>query len=450
MRKFYEGKLVRKAIVLVLSLSFVGVLAVFYFYFVSLDSLAAENMRQRVMVALDVEAGIQQEILEEYTFWDEAYENCIVNVDKDWISRNIGGYLFDQHNIAFSLAVNSIGEISYVAAKNNISKYEQILGSQIDILLQKVSQSSLPTKVVSSFITIGNEFFLVSAGPFISKETELVRSPSCYLIFGTKLDDSYVKEIGKKFKLNSLEFSITHGDSNHSLGLFDQEGRLMGYMVWDQIYPSRGVLPFLAVIVCMFYLVTGGICIVVLKRESVNIKEQEEQLYFLATKDYLTGVSNRRHIMELGQQMLTAHQRNLRRLSVLVLDVDNFKTINDKFGHEVGDQALSSFSRICSNVLRSSDLFGRFGGEEFLAVLHDTGVENALEVAERMRRSVEGQTSKDINLPRFTVSIGVAGDIAGDDFEMIVRRADAALYNAKAKGRDRVEAYDANKDNHMS
>ncbi|WP_320008631.1 diguanylate cyclase [Maridesulfovibrio sp.] len=443
MRKFYEGKLVRKAIVLVFAVSFIGVIAVFYLYFVSLDSLAAENMKQRVMVALDVEAGIQQEILEEYTFWDEAYENCIVNVNKDWISVNTGEYMFSSHDVAFSLAVNSSGNFSYIDAvnKNDISKYERILRPKIAILLKKVSQSTLPAKLASGFISVDDEYFLVSAGLFMSRDTKDGRSPPSYLVFGKRFDDSYVKHIGLKYKLNTLAFSVDHGDSGHSFKLLDLEDRTIGYMVWNKIYPSRGILPFLAVVVCLFYIVTGGICVIVLKREAVNIKEQEEQLYFLATKDYLTGVSNRRHVMELGQQMLSAHQKKSYRLSVLVLDIDHFKSINDQFGHDIGDLALGAFSRICSNVLRSSDLFGRFGGEEFLAVLHDTEIENALEVAERMRRTVEAQTAKDLSIPLFTVSIGVSVDVPGDDFEMIVRRADEALYKAKAKGRNRVEVY---------
>ncbi|ACS79427.1 sensor domain-containing diguanylate cyclase [Maridesulfovibrio salexigens] len=444
MRKFYEGKLIRKAIVMILAFSFVGLLIVFYFYFKSLDDLAAENMRQRVMVALEVETSIQQEILEEYTFWDEAYDNCIENVNEKWISLNTGDYIFSQLGVAFSLAIDPSGSFTYVDAADDqkMSLYKQLLGPEIDSLLKKVPGSSLPTKVVSGYVTIGDDFYLVSVGPFISEKTKQIRFPASYLAFGKKIDSDYIKKIGEKYRLNNLDFRYRFEDCDHSLKIHDQANRLIGCVVWDKVYPSREILPFLTLVVCLFYLVASGICMVVLKREAGNIKEQEEHLYFMATKDYLTGVSNRRHVMELGQQMLAAHQRSACNLSVLVLDIDYFKTINDQFGHEVGDRALSSFSKLCSGVLRSSDVFGRFGGEEFLAVLHDTEIDEAVEVAERMRRTVEKGSVNSDGLPQLTVSIGVAVDFPGDDFEMIIRRADEALFKAKSKGRNLVEVYD--------
>ncbi|WP_320176109.1 diguanylate cyclase [Maridesulfovibrio sp.] len=444
MRKFYEGKLIRKAIVMVLAFSFVGLLLVFFFYFKSLDDLAAENMRQRVMVALDVEASIQQEILEEYTFWDEAYENCIEQVNSEWIYLNTGDYIFSQQDVAFSLAVDSTGAFTYVDAadKKDISKYAQLLVPEVNLLLKKVPQSSLPTKVVSGYIVIEDDFYLVSVGPFINEKTKQVRLPASYLVFGKRMDADYIKKIGEKYRLNRLDFSYEFKDCDHSLQIRDQENSLIGCVVWDKVYPSREILPFLTLVVCLFYLIASGICMVVLKREAGNIKEHEEQLYFMATKDYLTGVSNRRHVMELGQQMLAAHHRSSCNLSVLVLDIDHFKAINDKYGHEVGDRSLSSFSSLCSRVLRSSDVFGRFGGEEFLAVLHDTGLVEAIEVAERMRRTVEEGSLDSDGIPQLTVSIGVAVDFAGDNFEMVIRRADEALFKAKSKGRNRVEVYD--------
>lgn len=204
---------------MVLAFSFVGLLIVFYFYFKSLDDLAAENMRQRVMVALEVEASIQQEILEEYTFWDEAYENCIENVNEKWISLNTGDYIFSQLGVAFSLAIDPSGTFTYVDAadEQDVSMYKQLLGPEIDLLLKKVPESSLPTKVVSGYININDELYLVSVGPFISEKTKQVRSPASYLAFGKKMNADHIKKIGEKYRLNSLDFSLESEDCAHSL-----------------------------------------------------------------------------------------------------------------------------------------------------------------------------------------------------------------------------------------
>lgn len=170
-------------------------------------------------------------------------------------------------------------------------------------------------------------------------------------------------------------------------------------------------------------------------------KAAEERLRELATTDSLTGLSNRRSFMEEAEREFRRAQRYGIALSLLMLDVDHFKEVNDSFGHEVGDLALKSLAQIGRNVLRNVDIMGRMGGEEFAVLLPETGVEEALEAAERLRASVEQSPVmiRDSSEVRCTVSIGVALAHKDETLDDLLRRADAAMYAAKRKGRNRSE-----------
>jgi len=123
-------------------------------------------------------------------------------------------------------------------------------------------------------------------------------------------------------------------------------------------------------------------------------------------------------------------------VSLLMMDLDNFKPINDRFGHSAGDMALKAVANACARVLRETDTFGRWGGEEFVVILPDTGVEAAMEIAEQLRHAVS-RVGGDIHR-RLTISIGVSLCLSTDSWETWLERADAALYRAKAAGKNCV------------
>jgi len=168
-------------------------------------------------------------------------------------------------------------------------------------------------------------------------------------------------------------------------------------------------------------------------------KALEEQLLYLATTDSLTGVYSRRHFVELTERELKRARRYQQTVSLLLIDVDHFKQINDTYGHSRGDQVLRQIAAHCRGMLRAHDLLGRLGGEEFAITLPETGLVGAMELAERLRESVAGQELVDPRGRfRATLSIGVAECLPSDDVDSALQRADAALYQAKALGRNRV------------
>lgn len=174
----------------------------------------------------------------------------------------------------------------------------------------------------------------------------------------------------------------------------------------------------------------------------MTMERAERRSFELAMKDMLTGLSNRRAISEELQAAVARAQRSGQLLGVLMLDIDHFKKVNDDYGHQAGDVVLRSVALTLASRLRAQDQIGRFGGEEFLVVLPDTGVDGAATLAEALRAAVEA-TPAQWGAQRIgvTISIGVrAGMVTGGDTpDGLVAAADAALYRAKQGGRNRVE-----------
>lgn len=162
----------------------------------------------------------------------------------------------------------------------------------------------------------------------------------------------------------------------------------------------------------------------------------EADVRLQAMSDGLTGLANRRALDEAMGRALGAAERQDQAFALLVIDLDFFKSINDRFGHHAGDQVLAAFAQRLRSGLRTQDQAFRFGGEEFIVLLPDTPAEGAMALTERLRQLVAAPGNS--QLPAVSASFGVAIWRAGDNADSIVQRADRALYQAKALGRDRV------------
>jgi diguanylate cyclase (GGDEF)-like protein len=181
------------------------------------------------------------------------------------------------------------------------------------------------------------------------------------------------------------------------------------------------------------------------RREYLTILELEhirDSLQIMATVDSLTGVLNRRRLFEVASAAIEEARRIRRPLAIIAIDLDHFKQVNDRLGHAAGDDVLTAFSSVLRQHTRRHDIVGRIGGEEFVIVLPRTSLQEARDVAERIRSALhELQVPVEGGTVSITVSLGVAALRPGDASpEDVLKRADQALYAAKRRGRDRVEA----------
>ncbi len=196
-------------------------------------------------------------------------------------------------------------------------------------------------------------------------------------------------------------------------------------------------LTFLTSIVCLIILSLG---LVVMTKERAD-----ERNRVLAMQDELTGLTNRRSILGTLEQQLAMARRNGQPLSLLMLDLDHFKRVNDSFGHLAGDAVLRQVAAGIASRLRAQDVAGRYGGEEFLVILPGTTVDGAVQLAEKLRTSIAADRIEigEGRSVTITISVGVCGGVptVGERVEGLIDAADQALYQAKENGRDRVERW---------
>jgi len=165
-----------------------------------------------------------------------------------------------------------------------------------------------------------------------------------------------------------------------------------------------------------------------------------EEVKALSVKDELTGCFNRRHFFDCLEKESEMSKRYDSPLSCILFDVDDFKVVNDRFGHIEGDRILREIATITAEELRTVDVFSRYGGEEFVVLMPSTSIDEAFIVAERVRMSIEEQISLPGRGLSVTVSLGCSVFFAdeSDGFERLLSRADRAMYNSKAAGKNRT------------
>lgn len=177
-----------------------------------------------------------------------------------------------------------------------------------------------------------------------------------------------------------------------------------------------------------------------LQRSNDALAAANARLNSLASTDSLTGIANRRHFREIAQRELGRLAGAGNTAVLIMFDLDHFKLVNDRFGHEAGDKVLNRVVHAIQEAVRPLDFFGRFGGEEFLILLPETKRDTAQEIAERVRKKVEAtRIEHEGNTIAVTISLGVAEWDRKATLDGLIRRADAALYQAKTAGRNRVQ-----------
>lgn len=175
------------------------------------------------------------------------------------------------------------------------------------------------------------------------------------------------------------------------------------------------------------------------KRLQDELRQRNQELDLISRTDVLTGLRNRRHVEEYLARLVSLARRHAEPIAVLIVDIDHFKSVNDRHGHDAGDAVLREVAGRMLDSVRLEDMIGRWGGEEFLVVLPNTAAQGAAELAERLRQVVADEPCQvpDGGAVSVTISLGCAASVI-DDAATLVRSADAALYEAKESGRDRV------------
>ncbi len=411
------------------------------FLLTSLDRAARLERANRVDIALNLEARYLKAILIEYSDWDEAYENLIVDLDEAWIEGNSGQYLIDQHGFDFTLAIKANRQVANLSINDEVEEltFAKLMSGGLEDLIEKSLQDQEGNEgAVAGYVLAETDIYLVALSPFKDEKTSEIR-PESYLSLGRRLDAEYIEELESSYELPGLRLVDKTKSAMNSKVLLDASNQAIGRLTWFVEQPSLLIAPKVIGIVTPFFCLAIFLTRYFLKLDYADRIAFEERLYKEATCDPLTNISNRRQFMTLCQQEMAVHRRNGGMLAVALFDIDHFKAINDTYGHAVGDKALVHLVQVCSGELRESDIFGRIGGDEFAVILRETPIEEAVNVVNRVRAKIEACPIKaNHNIITITVSIGVAPMNDYITFDSILEMADVALYKAKKNGRNQV------------
>lgn len=251
--------------------------------------------------------------------------------------------------------------------------------------------------------------------------------------------------------LTLLDLQSSSDYSAYAVGLF-----MVAYLFridWKQyvIFSVSGLLLFISA--CVFFLdsmltpdrmlpiviftILSIYLVFVREKTRLQMLELKVKLEDSALKDPLTGLYNRRYLFDILPLRISLFGRYGDKTSILLIDIDHFKKVNDQLGHSVGDRVLKSFAMVIRDGIRETDTAYRYGGEEFLIVLNDTERDQAGLMAERMRKSIENYNFEEVPWT-VTISIGIAEVRLGDNDDHLIERADNNLYEAKKTGRNKV------------
>jgi diguanylate cyclase (GGDEF)-like protein len=232
-------------------------------------------------------------------------------------------------------------------------------------------------------------------------------------------------------KVEELRLSYESKQADLKSKLLEQEQSVQIIQLNDMTYHERN-LQLLIVFVALVMLALAWLLL--------KMVQGQKNLLRVSQIDDLTGVINRRRLVELGENIFSTSHKAEKDFSVLMIDVDNFKVINDNLGHKIGDKVLKQIAELANQIMRTNDRFGRFGGEEFICLLPETSIKDAYDVAERLRLTFQNQIKLNKVDEKVTVSIGISSHKNGnpESFTQLLKDADIKMYQAKSEGRNRV------------
>jgi diguanylate cyclase (GGDEF)-like protein/PAS domain S-box-containing protein len=321
-----------------------------------------------------------------------------------WISKSGEERVFEWSN---SIIVDENNDMEFILSVGIDVTLQKKLSKKMDDYLSLIDEYIITSSTdLNGIITFASNAFCQTSGyskeELVGKNFSILKHPD--------MDDSVYKELwqvitsGKKWEgeiKNRAKDGSTYWIHNIISPIFDKQNRITGYTSISQ---------------------------------NITDKKRVEEL---SVTDSLTGLYNRLKLDSVLSYEISMAFRYDTPLSIIMLDIDHFKRVNDQYGHQVGDIVLQEFSRIIEDNARKVDIVGRWGGEEFLIILPQTEIKDALHVAEKLRITIEEFSFSHVGTK--TCSFGVATYETGESDVQLVEKADTALYRAKKNGRNRVE-----------
>lgn len=423
-----------------------------------IDLISIERQKALATVVLHQSRGAIAHDQESSTVWDDAVNKVLGAPDADWFDGNLGSWMHTYFGHDSLFVIDPANKPIYAFANGSVqpaeyfNKLAPIAVPMAEQLRQKIRNGESKeldarhlSLGVADFAILDNRPAIISLKPIVSDSGEIEQPAGGEFIHLAVryLDGSFLAELSKQYQFEELSFSSGASPRSDltSLLLTSNGGLQLGYVVWKPVRPGSDFLqsmaPLLIGVVTMVILLVATIISVLYRRSVANALNQA-RIRFLAHHDTLTGLPNRHSFdCDLDRQLATSALAT-NHLAVLYLDLDRFKKVNDTLGHAAGDTVICEASSRVSALLENRAKLYRIGGDEFIVVVTDRSRDAVFTLCDAIVSAVNEPITIDINTIYIGVSIGVAfGPEHGEDRATLTRKADIALYHAKASGRSR-------------
>lgn len=430
----------------IIGLTLIGLIAVAVLLWLTLsaiDDISEREQQEWIRIALHAEKIQQQNALREYAHWNEAHQNLIQSLDKAWADANIGAYLTETYGIDLAVALSGDGRPTVAFINGELTRIpagSPLIQSLTGPIVHAVGHENA-AHIANIFLRLRNEVHLVSIAAFLDEKSKSRVGDGSVLVVAQKLDRPFFERLERTYRIAGLK-RARQATETCTEAILNPDGQVLGYLCWQRRMLGSDYRNRLMFAVALVFVLMGLITLHILRLDRQNLRRHADHLRELASKDFLTNISNRREFFHLAGRELSRARREAVPLSLLMLDIDHFKRINDTYGHSNGDIVLRDLAGLTREHLREFDIFARVGGEEFAILLPNSPAQQAIETAERLRKLI-GRTPFILGSGQrisFTVSIGHAQWDGSSDLDALIEKADSALYTAKRDGRNRCRS----------
>ena len=449
-----------------------------YYFFISnfelLEKKQNKNNIHNILFTINSKIDYMKNITYDYASWDDTF-NYMNTLNQDYVDDNFGDGLgtLEGLNIDFVICSN-------LENKTQFSKY------QSNFL--KIDRNQFENKILQKYKKENSAYtvFKYNSFYFYLIKTKILKSDSSgehngYLYMGniltvqdlsnkskifSQLSLEYLSPKDADYKINNANITVTHDIDNiyTNIQLFDNNKNYMLSLLATNpreiIHNGTKTIIIYNIIVSIFLLIIFYTLYknklllqiynenlkneveektIQLNKSIKEIENQNKKLYHQANKDFLTNIDNRRSFYIKGKKALKESIKNNTPFSLLMMDLDNFKNLNDSYGHDIGDKVLIEFCNIINDIINKKSIFGRVGGEEFIIIFTDENINEAYNIADSIRIKCEAsKIETPIQTINFTVSFGLSQKENLDSIDKIIQQSDKLLYKAKKSGKNKI------------
>ena len=421
-----------------------------------LYSIIKVNEEAHVVIEGYVAATIEDKLTQhesltkDYAFWDDTIKNAYLSIDPEWISENIGEYLTDTFKITdlFILDSHDDSVLSLKDGQIDSSNYLTVNRDDLTSLIVKARQSGPIPVPVSGMLMINGDPALVGVSVLVPEDGTSLPSPRPVLLLAIRLDSAYLQLISKQYRLKEFRFTTEEKSSitESSIKIISPLNKTLGILSWEPDNPGNLVLskiqfPLFILIVVITFIVFY--IIYTSRATALRLEKAYEDLAYNANHDALTGLINRRLFEELLIQTVHSVKRNNICCALLCIDLDDFKGVNDSFGHKTGDQLLIKVAERIKKSIRESDIVARMGVDEFVVILQNQS--NFIDIEAAVYKIIMN-ISQPVVILGNEVQVGASIGIVmipddGIDPDSLMTKADLALYSCKGRERNTFRFY---------